>query len=133
MESRESRRFVILPVDVTKAGQIIPLDRELPAHLTVCNGITATVKGFLNTGKDIQHMGEISILFNSGEVHPFHHTVGYSLEPLRKKNRFFELKEEFVPGYRVSGFYEDAGTSLDVKGNFLPYSVNIYLDCKAIV
>lgn len=133
MESMESRRFVILPVDVTKAGQIILLDRELPAHLTVCKGINVTVKGFLNTGKDIQHIGEISILFNSGEVHPFHHTVGYSLEPLRKKNNFFELKEPLVPNYHINGFYEDAGTSRDVKGNFLPYSVNIYLDCKAIV
>ncbi|MBI5539800.1 MAG: hypothetical protein HY951_07060 [Bacteroidia bacterium] len=133
MESKESRRFVILPVDVTKAGQIISLDRELPAHLMVCKGINATVKGFLNTGKDIQHMGEISILFNSGQLHPFHQTVGYSIEPLRKKNNFFELKEPLVPNYRITGFYEDAGNSRDIKGNFLPYSVNIYLDCKAKV
>lgn len=133
MANKESRRFVILPVDVTKAGQIISFDRELPAHLMVCKGINATVKGFLNTGKDIQHMGEISILFNSGQLHPFHHTVGYSIEPLRKKNNFFELKEPLVPNYRISGFYEDAGNSRDIKGNFLPYSVYIYLDCKAKV
>jgi len=133
MKSKEARRFVILPVDVTPAGQIISIDRELPAHLTVCKGINATVKGFLQTEKDIQHIGEISLLFNSGQVHPLHHTVGYSLEPLRKKNGFFEIKESLVPNYHINGFYEDAGTSRDAKGNFLPYSVNIYLDCKAIM
>lgn len=133
MEAREARRFVILPVTVSQAGQIIPLDRKLPAHLTHCTGIQATVKGYLNTGSDIQHMGEISILLNSGQVHPLHHTVGYSLQPLKKKNGFMQITETLVPNYRISGFYEDAGTSRDVKGNFLPYTVNIYLDCKATV
>ena len=133
MELKEIRRFVILPVEVSKPGQIILLDRKLPAHLTVCRGIDITVKGFLKTDKDIQHIGEISLQFNSGEVHPFHYVVSYSKDPLRKKNKFLHLKEPLVPNYQVTGFYEDAGTSRDVKGNFIPYLVNIYLDCKATV
>lgn len=131
METKEARRFVLLPVEVSEARQIILLDRKLPAHLTKCKGIQATVKGYLNTGRDIQHMGEISILLNSGQVHPLHHTVGYSLEPLKKRNSFMQISEPLVPNYRISGFYEDAGNSRDNRGNFLPYILNIYLDCKA--
>jgi hypothetical protein len=133
METKEGRRYAIIPVDITYAGQLVKLDRTLPAHLTVCKGLLATVKGFLKTEKYIQHMGEISLLFNSGQVHPFHHTVGFSLKPLMKKNSFVEVTEPLVPNYKITGFYQDAGTSRDIKGNFLPYSVNIYLDCKAIV
>jgi hypothetical protein len=133
MKNKEVRRYVILPVEVRRPGQIILLDRKLPAHLTLCKGIHATVKEYLETGKDIQHFGEISILFNSGQVHPLHHTVGYSLYPLRKRNPFMQISEPLVPNYRISGFYEDAGRSHDRLGNFLPYTLNIYLDCKATV
>ena len=131
MEAKEVRRFVILPVDVNQSGQIIQIDRKIPDHLIVCKGILANVKGFLNIGKEIQHMGEISLMLNSGQIHPLHHTVGYFPKPLYKKIPFFKIKEELVPNYRIRGFYEDAGNSRDISGNFLPYTLNIYLDCKA--
>lgn len=131
-EDKERTRYVILPVDVSSAGQVVRLDRSLPAHLTICKGIHATVKTFLNTPSDITHIGEVSLLFNSGQVHPFHHTVGYDKTPLGQKNRFFPLSEELLPNYRIRGFYQDAGNSRDAFGNFLPYTMNIYLLCKAI-
>ena len=133
MDTKVKRLFAIIPVDITYAGQLVKIDRKLPAHFTVCKGLLATIKGYLKTEKYIQHMGEISLLFNSGQVHPFHHTVGFSLKPLLKRNTFVEVKEPLIPNYQVTGFYQDAGNSRDIKGNFLPYSVNIYLDCKANV
>lgn len=129
-ESRKIRVYAILPVEVTNARQVIKLDRKLAAHLMICKGIHATVKGFLNTPSNIQHMGEISLLFNSLQVHPFHHTVGYNKAVLSQKNLFFPLNKELVPNSRIQGFYSDAGNSRDALGNFLPYTVNIYLHCK---
>jgi hypothetical protein len=131
-EAKERTRYAILPVDVTSAGQIIRLDRKLPAHLTICKGIHVTVKNFLNTPSNVQHIGEISLLFNSGQVHPFHHIVGYNKNVLGQKNRFLPLTEELIPNSRIRGFYLDSGNSLDSGGHFLPYTVNIYLYCKAL-
>lgn len=130
-EAKEKTRYTILPVDVTSAGQVIRLDRKLSAHLTDCKGIFVTVKTFLNTPGNLTHIGEISLLFNSGQVHPYHHTVGYSKSPLGQKNRFLPLGEELIPNSRIRGFYHDAATSRDSLGNFLPYTLNIYLHCKA--
>jgi hypothetical protein len=133
MAAKEARRYFILPVEVSKAGQIIPIDRKLPSHFIHCKGIHATVKGFIDTPTDIQHLGEISILLNSGQVHPLHYTVGYSREPLRKSNPYMEAGEELVPNYRISGFYEDTRIPDGTVGHFMPYTVNIYFDCKAKV
>ena len=130
MEAKEARRYFILVLDVSQEGQVILLDRKLPSHFFHCSGIFATVKGFLDTGKDISQIGEVSILFNSGQVHPFHHFVGYSQIPLQKKILFMEVSEPLVPNYRISGFYADARASFDRNGIFLPYTLNIYFDCK---
>jgi hypothetical protein len=127
----EIRRYFILPIIVRKAGQVIPIDQNIPAHIISCRGILATVKGFLQTGHEIQHIGEISIQINSGEVHPMHHSVGYADKPLLKCNHFMQIEEQITPDMRISGYYQDAATAKDDKGIFLPYQVNVYLDCKA--
>lgn len=125
------RRYFILPVKVTRKGQIVSIDQSVPAHINGCVGILATVKDFLETGHEIQHVGEFSLMLNSAEVHPIHYSVGYSNLPLKKDNHFLPVEEQINPGTRISGFYHDAGTATDDKGSFLPYTVNIYLDCKA--
>lgn len=131
METKEVHRYVLFPLEVKQSGQIIQLDLKLPAHITECKGILATVKGYLNVPKDIPRIGEISISLNSGQVHPLHYTVGYSREPLHKKEPFLTIEEPIVPNLRISGYYEDRGTSLDALGAFQPYQLNLYFDCKA--
>lgn len=126
------RRYFILPVRVTKKGQIISIDQPLPSHITRCLGILATVKDFLAIDHEIQHIGEFSLMINSAEVHLVHFVVGYSNLPIKKDNDFLPVQEQINPGTRISGFYLDAGTATDDKGTFLPYTVNIYLNCKAI-
>lgn len=126
-----AKRFIIIPVKVNSPGQVIQIDKKIPANLLRCNGIFVTVKGFLNTAGEIQRMGEVSLLFNSGKTHPYHHTVGYKKTALDTRKLFSELSEDLIPNYRVRGFYSDYGTSHNNIGVFLPYSVNIYLECKA--
>jgi len=125
------RRFVILPIKISRAHQIVAIDTSISANIISCSGILADVKGHLQTGRDIQHIGEVSILFNSGRVHPLHHSVGYHDKPLQKCDRFMQIQERIFTGSKVCGFYQDAGTATDEKGIFLPYQVNIYLECKA--
>lgn len=128
--SKEIRRFVILPIDVTEDGQIIRIDRKLPAHLLRCKGIMLSVKNCISTN-DIPHLGEVSLLLNSGQVHPFHHMTGFKREALSKKNSFVEINEKLMPNLTVNGFYRDLGNSKDQEGKFIPYSLNIYLHCLA--
>jgi hypothetical protein len=130
LKSKEIRRFVILPVDVTEDGQIIHLDRKLPAHLLRCKGIILSVKNCICTN-DIPHLGEVSVLLNSWQLHPFHHMVGFKREPLSKKNSFVEINEKLIPNFTVNGFYRDLEQSKDHEGKFIPYSLNIYFDCLA--
>lgn len=130
LKSKEIRRLVILPIDVTEDGQIIRLDRKLPAHLLRCKGIMLSVKNCIST-KDIPHLGEVSVLLNSWQVHPFHHIAGFRRKALSMKNSFVEINEELIPNFTVNGFYRDLGKSVDEKKNFIPYSLNIYLDCLA--
>lgn len=125
------RRFVILSIKISRAHQIVALDKSLSANIVSCTGIHADVKGHLQTGRDIQHIGDVSILFNSGRVHPLHHSVGYHDKPLQKCNRFMQVKERIFPGAKIYGFYLDEGTAIDEKGIFIPYQLNIYLKCKA--
>jgi hypothetical protein len=125
------RRYFILSISITKTGQTVLIDRAVPLHLVSCNGIHASVNGFLPTENEIQHIGEFSLILSSGSVHPIHYSVGYSKQPLMKNNRFMPIDEPIAPGSHISGFYQDAGTAKDDKGIFLPYRVNIYLDCKA--
>ena len=131
LKSKEIRRFVILPFNVTEDGQIISIDKKLPAHLLRCKGILPTVKNCIDLVNDIPHLGEISLLLNSGQLHPFHHMLGYKRKALSKKNSFVEINEKLIPNNTVNGFYRDLGNSRDTKGNFIPYSLNIYLDCLA--
>jgi hypothetical protein len=128
---KEIRRFIILPVDVTEDRQIIHIDRKLPAHLFRCKGFLLSVKNCINTLSDIPHLGEISLLLNSGQVHPFHHMADYKRKVLSRKNSFVEIDEELIPNLMVNGFYRDLGNARDHNGNFIPYSLNIYLDCLA--
>jgi hypothetical protein len=130
-KSKEIRRFVILPVDVTEDGQIIHLDRKLPAHLLRCKGIMLSVKNCIDPVNDIPHLGEVSVLLNSWQLHPFHHMAGFKREALSKKNSFVEINEKLIPNFTVNGFYRDLGKSKDHEGKFIPYSLNIYLDCLA--
>lgn len=127
----EVHRFVILPISISKANEIVVIDKSLSASIINCTGIFAAVVGHLQTSRDIQHVGEISISFNSGRVHPLHHSVGYHDKPLQKCNRFMQIRENISPGVKVCGFYQDAGTAIDEKGIFFPYQINIYLKCKA--
>lgn len=127
--SKKISRFVILPVDVTESGQIINIDRKIPAHLFRCRGIMVSVKNCVNATGDIPHLGEISLLFNSWQIHPFHHMVGFKREVLSRRNNFTEIDEQLLPNFTVNGFYRDSGKLQDSKGNFIPYSLNIYLDC----
>jgi len=126
----EVRRFFILPVYIRKAHQIVTIDKSLSANIVSCSGILASVKGHLETGHDVQHIGEISILLNSGRVHPLHHSVGYYDKPLHKCNRFMQIQERIFSGVKICGFYQDAGTAINEKGMFIPYQVNIYLKCN---
>jgi hypothetical protein len=130
-KSKEIRRFKIIPVDVIEDGQIINLDYKLPAHLVSCKGIILSIKNCISNTNDIPHLGEVSLLLNSGQVHPFHQMVGFKRESLSKKNSFVEIDEKLIPNYTVNGFYRDLGNSLDHEGKFIPYSLNIYLDCLA--
>jgi|GEM_PF-6522874 len=125
------RRYFILTITITKKGQTVLIDRVVPSHIVCCKGIHASVIGFLATEHEIQHVGEFSLILSSGSVHPIHYSVGYSKQPLMKNNRFMPIHEEIASGSHISGFYQDAGTAKDGNGIFLPYRVNIYLDCKA--
>jgi hypothetical protein len=129
-KSKEIRRFVIIPIDVTEDGQIIHLDRKLPAHLLRCKGINLSVRTCIGN-TDIPHLGEVSVLLNSWQIHPFHHIVGFRRKVLNKKNSFVEINEKLIPNFTINGFYRDLGKSMDEKKNFIPYSLNIYFDCLA--
>ena len=127
----EVRKFVILPIHISYANQIVVFEKSLSANIVSCTGILASVNGHLETGQDVQHIGEISLLLNSGQVHPLHHTAGLYSMPLMKCNHFMEIQETIFPGAKITGFYFDEGTAIDEKGIFIPYQLNIYLKCKA--
>jgi len=130
-KSKKIRRFFILPVEVTEDGQIIRLDRKLPAHLLSCRGIMVSVMNCIHPVNDIPHLGEVSLSLNSGQIHPFHNMAGFRREALSKKNSFVEIDEKLIPNLTVTGYYRDLGNSKDEQKNFIPYSFNIYLDCLA--
>lgn len=132
-QNKEIRRFMILPVDVTESGQIIHIDRKIPAHHYRCRGILLSVKNCIDPVHDIPHLGEVSLLFNTWQVHPFHHMAGFKRKVLGRKKIFTEIDEELLPNLRVNGYYRDCGNAHDAEGNFIPYSLNIYLDCLAIL
>ena len=127
----EAIKYVIVPIRIRNAHQIVVFEESLSANIVSCSGILASVKGHLETGHDVQHIGELSILLNSGQVHPLHHFAGFYSFPLKKCNRFMQVKERIFPGAKIYGFYMDEGTAIDEKGIFIPYQLNIYLKCKA--
>lgn len=127
----EVLKYVIVPIHITNENQIVVFEKRLSANIVSCSGILASVKGHLKTGHDVQHIGEISLLLNTGQVHPLHHFAGFYNFPLKKCNRFMQIKERISQGAKISGFYMDAGTAIDEKGVFIPYQLNIYLKCKA--
>jgi hypothetical protein len=130
-KNKEMRRFVVLAVNVTESGQIIHIDRKIPAHLFRCKGILLSVKNCINTVHDIPHLGEVSLLLNSGQIHPFHHMVSFKREALNRNSYFVEISEKLVPNLTVNGFYRDSGKAFNTSGTFVPYCLNIYLDCLA--
>ena len=127
----EALKYVIVPIRIRNAHQIVVFEESLSANIVSCSGILASVKGHLEIGHDVQHIGEISLLLNSGQVHPLHHSAGLYSMPLMKCNHFMEIQETIFPGAKITGFYFDEGTAIDEKGIFIPYQLNIYLKCKA--
>ena len=128
-KNKYKRRFVILPVDMMSPFQIINISRKLPAHLIKCKGIAVTVKNKLSQFNDIIQLGEFSLSFNSGQVHPLHLFAGYQKDVLSNKNSFLEINEELIPNYYVTGFYRDFGKTITGDSTYIPYTLNIYLDC----
>ena len=115
---------------VTEAGQIIRITKKLPSHVKHCTGLFATIKGFHNTFDEVLHAGELSLSLNSGQDHPLHFRVGYSRIPLMPKNTFLEAKNDIIANQLVSGYYRDLGTMRSNTYTFLPYTLNIYLECR---
>ncbi|MFH0895401.1 MAG: hypothetical protein V2A54_13275 [Bacteroidota bacterium] len=123
-------RRIVFSAIVTEAGQIIKINKKLPSYIKRCTGMYVTIKGYYNTFNEVLHAGELSLLLNAGQVHPLHFRVGYSRIPLMPKNTFLEADENLIANQPVSGYYRDMGTMRSITDAFLPYTLNIYLECR---
>ena len=125
------RRFFILPVVVEVALQIVKIDIKLPAHMKICKGIHVSVRDCLCNPKDTPQIGELSLSFNSAQVHPIHCMVDFKKKALNNKNSFIEIEEELIPNYSITGYYRDFGKILFITPYPSPYYMKIYFDCLA--
>lgn len=127
---KEVRRWVIIKLDITSSNQIIRIANKLPSHIKTCKGIMVSICDYLNVSSDINQIGELSLMLNSGQTHPYHFMTTYSKNPVNKCNKTLEINETLIPNQTIAGFYKDLGMAKNSAGYFLPYSINIYLDCR---
>ncbi|MBU0487422.1 MAG: hypothetical protein KKA07_07670 [Bacteroidetes bacterium] len=132
MEAVANRpRWKIIQFSVNESNQIIRIDGKLPAHLTECTGVYFSVKTQLDTLEtEIAEIGEISLLFNARKSHPIHDTIGFSKVPTGTRPVFKKMAAKLLPNQPITGFYLDYGKTTNRFGNFLPYTINIYFECK---
>ena len=133
LKNKSVKRYFIIPVDVSNSGQIVSIDKKIPRHLKHCTGIRFSVKTFLDVAQDIPQLGEISLLLNSGQVHPIHHFTSYSKEILDKGKKDISISEPLTTNQIITGYYRDLKAAVDIRGVFQPYILNIYLICKATI
>lgn len=129
---QERINWVIIPVNVTSANELVIIDRKLPTHLEKCIGVFLSVKTYLETNETvINHVGHLkSLSFNGKKDVPFSFHVGYnSVKPLIKARKFeFSLEDDINKNCQLYGIYEDCGAVIGKTG-FIPYTVNLYLKC----
>lgn len=131
MEERVN--WFIIPVNVTKANEVIAIDKKLPPHLIKCVGVLLSIKTYLDTGIPIiNHIGHLtSLSFNGRKDIPFAHHIGYNkTKPISKARKFeYTIEDSINDNCQVYALYKDSGTALDDKNIFIPYTLNIYLKC----
>ena len=120
-------KWGIIKIEVEQANQIVPIDFKLANNIKYCNGIYISVKELLDTEENyISQIGELSLSFNTKQIHPLHFTAEYNKD-LSDKKESLKLDSEMKANKNITGFYIDYSTSLNNKGDFLPYSLSIYL------
>jgi len=128
---KHSKRWLILPLEISRKGQVLHIEHRIPAYLRLCCGVHMTVKGKIpDMESEIPHLGELSLQFNNGKQHPLHFMAGYSPRFTKNLPTTLKLEETLLAHHSVTGFYRDNKQTINRERSFQPYQLNIYFECK---
>jgi len=120
-------RYNIIPLQVTKQGQIIRFQHKIPNYLDHCTGFIAKhVKG-VQTDLYLPEIGWLTLSFNNLKENAINAVV--SAPAFLNHDDYYDYQQlnvRLLKGQLVCGVYVDT-LSRDL---FFPYKVNLYLRCK---
>lgn len=122
-------RYLIITIKVNKVNEVVEINYKLPSYIHSCLAIAYSVKEFLNPENIyFPEFGELSLQFNSRELHPLHLLIPYSNNPQEQIFEFMDFANPLEAGQIITGHYIDFGLSV-IETFFQKYTVLVYLKC----